>query len=367
MNVINMYDPTREFNFHKNEIEKSINNVLNHGNFINGNEIKELEDKLKDYVGVKHCICVSSGTDALLVSLLSLGIKLDDEVITVALTWISSSEVISLIGAKPVFVEVDDTYCIDVNKIEDVITNKTKVILVVNLYGNIPDYNKIKEIANRHNLYIIEDGAQSFGSERFNKKSCSFGDIGCTSFFPTKPLGCYGDGGACFTDLEDLYIKIKSIANHGGLERFKHNYIGLNARLDTIQASILLTKLDWFDKTLTNRNKCAQYYLDNIKNDKIKLPFHYNNVNAWAQFTLLCETYTMREKLFLYLKNNNVNVSIFYPIPLHYQKCFEYLGYKKGDLSFTENLCQRIINIPCYGELTIEEQTYITKNINNFV
>lgn len=362
-----MYDPKREYNNHKEEIDNAIFNVVNNGNFINGKEVNELEMRLKEYVDVNYCVCVSSGTDALLVALLSLGIKPEDEVITVSLTWISSSEVISLIGAKPVFVDVDDIYCIDVNKIEDNITSKTKAILAVNLYGNIPDYNKIRDIADKYNLYVIEDAAQSFGSMRFNKKSCSFGDIGCTSFFPSKPLGCYGDGGACFTNDKDLYMKIKSIANHGGLERFKHNYIGLNARLDTIQASILLTKLNWFDETIIKRSRCADYYLKNIHNINIKLPKHYNDINAWAQFTLLCNTNEFRDKLYEYLKQNNINISIFYPIPLHYQKCFNYLGYVKGDLPFTEDLCKRIINIPCYAELTIEEQDYIIKHINEFI
>ena len=270
-----MYDPKREYRNNKKNIDTSIQQVLDHGLFINGPEVKELEKTLTDYVG-SNCICVSNGTDALKIALLALDIQENNEVITVAHTWISTAEVISILGAKPVFVDIEpETFNIDVEKIEDSITDKTKAIIVVSLYGQIPDMDTINQIADKYNLPVIEDGAQSFGATYKGRKSCSLTTIGTTSFFPSKPLGCYGDGGACFTNDKELEMKIRAIKNHGGLKRFHHKYIGLNTRLDTIQAAILNVKFKYFEETIKKRNDCANYYLTHLKkieSEGFKLP-----------------------------------------------------------------------------------------------
>ena len=265
---IQMYDPKREYKTHKKDIDNAIQNVLNHGLFINGPEIKQLEKDLASFVNVKHCISISNGTDALKVALLALDIKPNDEVITVAHSWISTVEVISIINAIPVFTDIEDeTFNLDPEKLEETILKckNPKAIIVVSLYGQIPDFDTINHIATKYNLPVIEDGAQSFGALYNGKRSCSLTTIGTTSFFPSKPLGCYGDGGACFTNDDHLAFKIRAIKNHGGVKRFHHKYVGLNARLDTIQAAILNIKLKYFEDSLKKRNECAYYYSTKLK------------------------------------------------------------------------------------------------------
>jgi len=363
-----MYDPTRDYKNFKFEFDEAIGIVLNKGNFIMGEEVVELENKLKNYTESKHCISCANGTDALLIALLSLDVGLDDEVITTPHTWISTSEVISLLGAKPIFVDIDESYNIDIKKIEEKITKKTKVILPVSLYGQMPDYEKIHNIAMKYNINVIEDGAQSFGAIRDNYKSCSckFTTIATTSFFPTKPLGCFGDGGALFTNNDDIALKLRAIKSHGGIERFKHKYIGINSRLDTLQASILLVKMKYLNECLEKRNDVANNYLKKLENiENIVLPKkHENSYHVWAQFSILLENKNKRDMVFEQLKKLNINCSIFYPVPLHYQECFSYMNYKIGDFPITENICDRIINLPIYGELTDDEQTYIC---NSFI
>lgn len=369
--TIQMYDPKREYHNHKDAIDNSIQTVLNHGLFINGPEVKELEKSLSEYVGSK-CITVSNGTDALKIALLALDIGINDEVITVSHSWISTAEVISVIKAKPVFVDIEpNTFNIDVNKIESAITNKTKAIIVVSLYGQMPDFDEIDNIANKYKIPVVEDGAQSFGATYKGRKSCSLTTIGTTSFFPSKPLGCYGDGGACFTNDPILEEKIRAIKNHGGVKRFHHKYIGINGRLDTLQAAILNTKFSYFDKTLINRNKCAEYYTLNLRFMEyygFKLPEVSNNcTSVWAQYSILANNNKERDAIVCHLKNNNINVAIFYPEPLHLQECFSYLGYKNGDLSITENITSKIFNLPCYGEFTVAEQDCIISSIKHFL
>jgi UDP-2-acetamido-2-deoxy-ribo-hexuluronate aminotransferase len=372
MQKIQMYDPKIEYNLHKEDIDNAIHNVLNHGIFINGPEIKELEKKLVNYVGAKHCITVSNGTDALKIALLALNVGINDEVITVAHTWISSAEVISIINAKPVFIDIDEkTFNMDPLKLENAITKKTKAIIVVSLYGQVADMDKINEIASKYNIPVIEDGAQSFGATYKGKKSCNLSIIGTTSFFPSKPLGCYGDGGACFTNDDELAKKIYAIKSHGGLERFKHEYIGLNGRLDTIQAAILNVKINYFEDTIQKRIRCANYYTEQLNElqikNIIKLPYINDNCSsAWAQYSILTSDKSTRDNIVKYLQNNNINIAIFYPTPLHTQKCFSYLNYKIGDLPITENICDTIFNLPCYAEISKETQDYIITKIYEF-
>lgn len=367
-----MYDPKREYKTHKSEINTSIQNVLDHGIFINGPEVKELENKLSEYVNVKHCIGVSNGTDALKIALLALGVGIDDEVITVSHSWISTAEVISIINAKPVFVDIEDiTYNMDPSLLEDKITDKTKAIIVVSLYGQIADVDSINHIANKYKIPVIEDGAQSFGATYKGQKSCSLTTIGTTSFFPSKPLGCYGDGGACFTNDDDLAIKIRSIKSHGGVKRFHHKYIGLNGRLDTIQAAILLTKIKYFDDTLKSRNDCAKYYNDNLsflKDKGFVLPIvKEERSSAWAQYSITCNNKEERDNIVNHLKNNNINAAIFYPAPLHTQECFQYLfNGELPDLPVTNRICDTVFNLPCYAEVTKEEQGEIIDILKSY-
>jgi len=373
---INMYDPTRDYNNHKEEYNNAIQNVLDKGNFINGTQVKELESDLAKYVDVQDCICVGNGTDALQIALMAFDIGPGDEVITTPFTWISTSEVISLLGAKPVYVDIrKDTFAIDESKIEEAITNKTKAILPVSLYGILPDYSKINKIANKHNIPVIEDGAQSFGSVQNGKKSCGLTTIGCTSFFPTKPLGCYGDGGAIFTNNKELGNKMRAIKGHGALKRFNHTYIGVNSRLDTIHASILQIKLKNFDNCLINRHKIAERYNEAFhKLDYVKIPIPvYNDIRmievsslhtkqtecAWAQYSLILENNIDRDGLVTKLKEKSINVAIFYPNVLHQQECFKYLEYDHDAFNIASEVSNHIINLPCYGELSYDEQTYI--------
>ena len=363
---IQMYDPKREYSQYKSEIDGAIHKVLDHGIFINGPEVSELEQKLSKFVDSKHCIAVSNGTDAITIALLALGISTDDEVITVSHSWISTVEVISLIKARPVFVDIEPvTFNMNPYEIEKAITPRTKAILVVSLYGQIPDIDHINMIANKYNLPVIEDGAQSFGALYKSKRSCSLTTIGTTSFFPSKPLGCYGDGGACFTNDDNLAIKMRAIKSHGGIKRFEHKYIGLNGRLDTLQAAILNVKFNYFNETLDKRNECANYYSINLlflEKLGLKLPVvEENRMSAWAQYSILANNMTERDSIVEYLKKNNINVAIFYPAPLHTQECFSYLfsATELPSLPTTMMVCNTVFNLPCYAEFTYEEQDTI--------
>jgi len=365
-----MYDPTREYSAHKESFDAAVSKVIAHGLFINGPEVAELETKLKEFTGAKYAITCANGTDALFVSMLGLGIGSGDEVITVAHTWISTAETIALTGAKPVFVDITKgDFNMDPAKIEAKITDKTKAILFVSLYGLMPDCQAIRLVADKYRLPVIEDAAQSFGAKYQGHRSCScqFTDIATTSFFPSKPLGCWGDGGAIFTNNHDLAAKVRAIKNHGCQVRFKHDYVGVNSRLDTIQAAVLLTKLDHFEDALKRRDECAKYY-----NEKLSIvtslvkptydPSVYSHV--WAQYSLLCPNRQVRDSLVDYLKENKVNIAIFYPIGLHKQKCFENL--ETGPLDVTEFVCDTVINLPCYADITRAEQDYIISNIYTF-
>lgn len=367
---IQMYDPTRDYQNHKIDFDEKILKVIKEGFFIGGPEVKELEKLLQDYTEAKHAITCANGTDAIFIALLSLGIGNGDEVITVAHTWISTSETIALTGATPVFVDINEhNFNIDINKIEERITDKTKAILFVSLYGLMPDCEMLQKIAQKYHIALIEDGAQSFGAEFKGTKSCSchYTDIATTSFFPSKPLGCWGDGGSIFTNNDELAMKIRAIKSHGGIERFKHKYIGLNSRLDTIQAAVLTIKMKYLEETIMKRNQCAHYYTDKLKNlEQLKKPTYNSSSyrHVWAQYSLLCQNKLIRDNLVDYLKKNNVNVAIFYPVGLHKQECFQYLNVKS--LEVTDQICDTIINLPCYAEITKEEQDYIINLLYQF-
>jgi UDP-2-acetamido-2-deoxy-ribo-hexuluronate aminotransferase len=361
---IQMFDPTRDFKKHESEYRSAMDQVLLKGNFIGGEQVMELEKQLAVYTGCENVITCANGTDAIFIALLGLGIGKGDEVITVAHTWISTAETIAMTGAMPIWVDIDpETFCIDPKLIEAKITSKTKAILPVSLYGLMPDYQAIKEIADKYNIPVIEDGAQSFGAEINLYKSCSckYTDIATTSFFPTKPLGCYGDGGAIFVKDNELAKKIRAIKSHGGLARFNHKYIGMNSRLDTLQASVLLVKMKYLDEVLDARRKCAEYYTSKLIEFNLKdiiLPKVEDNcIHVWAQYSILAKDKEQRDKIVDELKKARVNVAIFYPSPLYKQECFSFTDCTI--LKNSSSVCDQVFNLPCYGEITENELKYI--------
>jgi UDP-2-acetamido-2-deoxy-ribo-hexuluronate aminotransferase len=344
----------------KKEVEEAILKVTRNCNFIMGNEVQELEKNLEKFTGAKYAITCSSGTDALLLAMMVLDIKPGDEVITTPFTFISTAETIAFLGATPVFVDIDEkTYNIDPNKIEEKITSKTKAIIPVSLYGQPADMDKIQDIANKHNLKVIIDGAQSFGSTYNGIKDSALGNISTTSFFPAKPLGCYGDGGAVFTNDGNLANKIKSLRLHGQSKRYHHKYIGMGGRLDTIQAAVLNVKLKYYKKDLALRQEVAQKYNSKFKiqNSKLLLPFlKEGRTSAWAQYSIRVKN---RDEIQEKLKVAGIPTAVHYPMPLHLQECFLYLGYKKGDFPISEIASQEIMSLPMNPYVTDEEIKYI--------
>ncbi len=355
----------------REKIELNIKKVLDHGKYIMGPEIKELESTLAEYCGVKHAIGVASGTDALLIPLMAYEIGPGDAVFTTPFTFIATAEVIQLLGATPVFVDIDpETFNIDTQKLEEVIENTIKEgklnpkgILPVDLFGQAADYNRINEIAKKHDLFVIEDAAQSFGASYNGKKACSLSDIASTSFFPAKPLGAYGDGGMIFTDDDELYEKILSIRVHGsGSDKYNNIRVGLNGRLDTIQAAVLLAKFDIFDEEIKLRQMVAKKYNEEL-NDSVKVPVvESHNISAWAQYAML---HPDRDKIVEKLKADGIPVAIYYPIPLHLQKAFAHLGLKKGDFPMSEKCADEVFSIPFHPYLTKDDQDKIISSIKS--
>ena len=349
----------------KVQIDNNIKSVLDSSNFIMGEEIQKLEKKLEQFSGAKNAITCSSGTDALTLAMMALDIQPDDEVITSPFTFISSAETISMIKAKPVFVDIEfDTFNIDISKIEKAITKKTKAIIPISLFGQPCDLDEIKLIADKYNLKIIIDGAQSFGSTYKDKTDSCYGDISITSFFPAKPLGCYGDGGALFTNNDNLADKIKAFRVHGQVKKYIHKYIGMGARLDTIQAAILLAKLEKFQDEIKSRQFLAHQYTDTLK-DILTTPVVRNDRSStWAQYTLRVKN---RNSFQNFLKERNIPSSIYYPLPLHLQECFKFLGYRKGDFPISENASKEVISLPMNAYFADEEVEYIVNNIKKYI
>lgn len=339
----------------KAKIDQRIQNVLSHGRYVMGPELDELEERLKNYVGTRHCIGASSGTDTLLIAMMALGIGPGDEVITVPFTWISTAEMIALIGATPVFVDIDETtWNMDVSKLESAITEKTKAIMPVGIFGQTADMIGINEIASRNgNLPVIEDAAQSFGATHHGKKSGGLSTIGSTSFFPSKPLGCYGDGGGLFTNDDELAERMRHIRVHGQTERHHHPILGINGRLDTLQAAILLEKLEIFDDEILRRQEVAQAYGDGIRNSSVTLPMvGPSNTSVFAQYTILSSN---RDVLAASLKKAGIPSVSYYAVPLHLQPVFADLGYKKGQFPITEDVASRGLSLPMNPYLSEEE------------
>lgn len=339
------------------EILEATDRVFSNASFIGGKDIELLEQNLSNFCGAKYAIACSSGTDALLLSLMALDIKAGDEIITSAFSFYATAEVIALLGATPVFVDInDDDYNINASKIEEKITPKTKAIIPVSLFGQTADLDAINQIAQKYSLIVIEDAAQSFGAMYKNKRSCSLTDLATTSFFPAKPLGCYGDGGAVFTNHESLATKIRSLLNHGQTQRYKHKYIGLNARLDTIQAAILNIKLKYFQNEINTRQDIAQIYTQRLAT-KTKTPVTKDDrLSVYAQY---CVRVSHREKLQEALLKQGVPTAVHYPIALFAQEAFSHLKINKNDYPVTNAVCAEILSLPFSPYLSVEDQNKV--------
>lgn len=348
----------------KDSIDAGIHRVLNHGQFVMGPEIAEVESKLAEYVGSKHCLTVASGTDSLEIALRALDIGPGDEVISVPFTWISSSEVISLVGATPVFVDIDPkSYNIDVSQIESRITAKTKAIMPVSLFGQMPDYDAINSIAAKYGIAVIEDGAQSFGATQRGRRSCGVTLVGSTSFFPAKPLGCYGDGGALFTSDDELANKMRAVRNHGGLVRHHHTCVGMNGRFDTIQAAVLLAKLPSFQWEVEQRIKLGARYTELLRGVCGVPEIDEGNTHVYAQYTI---RHPNRDALGTALKETGVPTAVYYPKCLHEQPVYQSLGYAWGSLPESEKASREVISLPMHPFLSEEDQNRIVEAIRSF-
>jgi len=348
-----------QYQLYKEEIDQAIHRVLDKSNYIMGNEVTDLEENLQNFTGAKHAISCSSGTDALLLALMALDIKPDDEIITTPFTFIATAETIAFLKAKPVFVDIDKkTYNIDPSKIEEKITSKTKAIMPVSLYGQPADMDAIQEIADKHHLKVIIDGAQSFGSTYKGKTDSNLGDISTTSFFPAKPLGCFGDGGAVFTNDEQLATKIRSLRVHGQSKRYHHQYIGMGGRMDTLQCAIVDVKLKYYAKDLARRQKVAEKYSEALKDKDLVLPFvDSRTTSAFAQFSVRVKN---RDTVQAQLKEQGIPTAVHYPMPLHLQECFSYLGQGKSVFPICEQVSDEIMSLPMNPYLSDEEIDYIS-------
>lgn len=349
-----------QYKLYKDEIDEAIDEVLEKSNYIMGEEVTILENNLEKFTGAQYAITCSSGTDALVLAMMALDIQPGDEIITTPFTFIATAETIAFLGAVPVFVDIDEkTYNIDPSKLEENISSKTKAIIPVSLYGQPADMDVIQSIATKHNLKVIVDGAQSFGSTYKGKTDSNLGDISTTSFFPAKPLGCFGDGGAVFTNSEELATKMKSLRVHGQSKRYHHKYIGMGGRMDTLQCAIVNIKLKHYKKDLALRQEVAEKYTKALQDKDIVLPFiDKNTTSVFAQYSIRVKE---RDKLQTKLKEKGIPTAVHYPMPLHLQECFEYLNYTKGDFPIAEQISQEIMSLPMNPYISDDEIAYITK------
>ncbi|MEG1989952.1 MAG: DegT/DnrJ/EryC1/StrS family aminotransferase [Clostridia bacterium] len=370
-------DLKKQYSILKDKIDENINQVLTDGTYIMGNKVKEFEKNIAEYVGTKYCVTCANGTDALSLALKTLDIKKGDAVFVPSFTFFATAEVVSNCGATPIFIDSDiNTFNIDVNKIEKAIIDIKKennlipkAIIPVDLFGLPADFEKIEIIAKKYNLYIIEDGAQGFGGSIKGKKACSFGDIATTSFFPAKPLGCYGDGGAIFTNDEKIYHLLCSIRVHGkGKEKYDNIRIGVNSRLDTIQAAILLVKLEAFKSyELKDRNIVAQIYRDCLK-DIVQNPYiNQNFISSYAQYTIKLNSKEERDYLKLKLQEIEIPSMIYYPKPLHRQIVYEDYNFNLEDLKLSEKLSDIVLSLPMHPYLEEKDIINICDNIKKIL
>ena len=374
MRPIQMVDLKQQYLHIKEEVDAAIANVLDSVQFIGGLQVESFGNNLAKYLGVKHVIPCANGTDALQIAMMALGLKPGDEVITPSFTYVATTEVIALLKLKPIFVEVDTkTFCLDPESVRAAITSKTKAIVPVHLYGHSADMDKIMDIAKEHNLFVIEDNAQAIGGDYTFKngktvKTGTIGDIGCTSFFPSKNLGCYGDGGAMFTNDDKLAKKLRMIANHGQSKRYYHDVVGCNSRLDAIQAAVLNVKLPFLDKYIEARRAAADFYDEAFaSNDKITTPYRSDNcTHVFHQYTLIFHDVD-RDALSAFLAENDIPSMIYYPVPGHKQKMFAEFGGADFELEKTDWLTHRVLSLPIHTELEEEQQKYIVEKVLEYV
>jgi dTDP-4-amino-4,6-dideoxygalactose transaminase len=361
--TIRSVDLKREYREVGAEINEAISRVLHSGWFVLGNEVAKFEKEFSEYAGIKHAIGVNSGSDALFLALKALGIGSTDEVITVSHTVVSTPDAIVRCGATPVFVDITpDTYCIDVERIEEKITERTKAILPVHLYGHPVDLDHITQLARRYELSVVEDACQAHGAEYKGKKVGSFGEIGCFSFYPTKNLGCYGDGGIVVTNDSDLAKNVEMLRNYGQSQRYQHDVVGVNSRLDELQAAILRVKLMRLDEWNKTRRELAKYYTELLEQTDIKLPVEKSYAkHVWHQFVVQLP---QRDELQGYLKRNGVQTQIHYPIPVHKQKAYEGVG-DSANLPVTETACAEILSLPLYPTLALAEISRVGELLRN--
>lgn len=369
-NKIQMVDLKGQYQKIKTEVDAAMNEVISSTSFINGPAVKEFQSDFETYLNIKHVIPCANGTDALQIAMMALDLKQGDEVITANFTYVATAEVIGLLGLSPVLVDVNqDTFNIDIDSIERNITSKTKAIVPVHLFGQCADMERIMAIAKKHNLFVIEDTAQAIGadysfSDGRNFKAGTIGTIGCTSFFPSKNLGCFGDGGAIFTNNDELAKKIRMIAHHGQSVQYVHEVLGVNSRLDSIQAAILKIKLKHLDEYALSRNKVADFYDKAFSNhSKIKIPSRSkNSTHVFHQYTLQIIGYDrseLREKL----TEHGIPAMIYYPIPLHKQNAYKNERFKTNDFPITQKLCDTVLSLPMHTELDEETLNYITNTL----
>jgi UDP-2-acetamido-2-deoxy-ribo-hexuluronate aminotransferase len=374
MRKIQMVDLGSQYNNIKKEIDQAIQEVVDSSAFINGPAVKNFQESLEKYLGVKHVIPCANGTDALQVAMMALGLQPGDEVITTSFTFIATAEVIALLRLTPVLVDVDPlTFNIDLKSIEKAITPKTKAIVPVHLFGQCAPMEEIMAIAKKHNLFVIEDNCQAIGADYIfqdgkRKKGGTIGHIGCTSFFPSKNLGCYGDGGAIFTNDDELAKQLRVIVNHGMVVRYYHDIIGVNSRLDSIQAAVLAIKLKYLDTYAAKRNAAASYYDKAFAgNPRLVTPSRYpHSTHVFHQYTLISQGID-RKGLIDYLSSKGIPAMIYYPVPLHLQKAYLDPRYKSGDFPVTESLCNTVFSLPMHTELDEEQLKYITSSVLEFV
>jgi len=364
------YDATREYRFYKAEFDKAIAEVIESGAFILGKQVQNFEDAVCKYSGAKYAVGVANGSDALVIASDILGFKHGAEVITPAFTFFASASCIARLDGMPVLCDVDeDTFCMDMKDAENRITDKTKGLLPVHLFLQTADMAKCMELAEKHRLAVLEDAAEAFGMKTMHngeyKHAGLIGDVGIFSFFPTKTLGAYGDGGMLVTNDEDLYKKAKSYRVHGASKKYHHDYIGYNSRLDTLQAAILSVKLLHIDNAIQKRAAHAARYREMLKDIAgIKLPL-IKDGNKEVNY-VFCIQAEKRDALQNYLSSKKIDTSVYYPVPLHLQKCFEYLGYKKGDFPVSEKLCGTALALPMFPELTENEVSFVCESIKEF-
>lgn len=374
MRKLAMVDLVSQYEKIKPEIDKAVLDVIASSAFINGPEVKSFQAELEKYLGAKHVIPCANGTDALQIAMMALNLQPGDEVITGNFTYVATAEVIALLKLKPVLVDVfEDTFTIDPAAVEKAITPKTKAIVPVHLFGQCAKMEEIMAIAKKHNLYVIEDVAQAIGADYSfadgsKKKAGTIGDIGCTSFFPSKNLGCYGDGGAIFTDNDDVAKKIRMVANHGQSVQYYHDEIGVNSRLDSMQAAILRIKLRHLDEYAAARNKVAAYYDKAFANHpKVKIPVRDpKSTHVFHQYTLVLngvDRTAMRD----FLAAKGIPSMIYYPVPLHLQKAYMDPRYKEGDFPVTEHLCKNVISLPMHTEMSDADMEFIVSGVLEYL